>query len=100
MSPELQAALVGLVIVLTTFLQSLYQRWKAEQDKAELKDKADEVKSDTRATVNAALNGEGLGGMMVSLKAWTEAHERKDDERFAAILDELRRGKPDCTPKR
>ncbi len=99
MDPTLVTALVGLLVVVTAILQSWHQRTFARHDKQEVKTEtamvADKLATKTEETaqvvtekletVHKAVNGEGLGGKLDKLVEWTQAHEKKDDERFAAL---------------
>lgn len=103
MSPELQSALLVLVVLVTAVIQSWFQRWKDQKDKVEVKQEtqaaAAEVKAEAKEaaavvaekvdTVHKAINGEGLGGKLDQLAAWAKAHDDQDNRRYDELVAKI-----------
>lgn len=82
---NLESAATWILIVVGLACQQLYQNWRADRAKAEVKKElekqAGEVKHETRQ-VYEAVNGKGLMGMMQRHEDMLRTHFAEDDERF------------------
>ena|ERR1700722_4022007 len=88
-------AITGLIILVTTILQTVWHEYKQKRIAAGLanttKDEAaklarkTEVTSDKVDSVYQVLNGKGLSGKLDEIASWQEQHEKNDVKRFAEM---------------